>query len=46
MLVDEGSESEFLFFGLVLVDGELLLALDGNVWLLDMGESLVFGELF
>jgi len=49
MLVDEGSENELLFFGLVLVlvDGpELLLALDGDVWLLDIGESLVLGELF
>jgi len=49
MLVDEGSENKLLFFGLVLVlvDGpELLLALDGDVWLLDIGESLVLGELF
>jgi len=48
MLVDEGSENELLFFSLVLVlvDGELLLALDGDVWLLDIGESLVLGELF
>jgi len=48
LLVDEGSESELLFLGLVLVlvDGELLLALDRDVWLLGIGESLVLGELF
>jgi len=48
LLVDEGSENELLIFslGLVLVDGELLLALDGDVWLLDIGERLVLGELF